>query len=402
MRLSRIAGEGIRALGINKLRTFFMMAGTIVGVAALVVIMAVGKGTERRIMKRVQNFGPRAMMLIAGGGKDMPPPDMSVTTLTLADAEAVRNAIDGLEVVSPMAWRFQINVKHEANQYQAVVWGVEPSWHKAWDWYPVEGEGITDDDVATMARVCVIGRTIQRELFGDRDPVGERIYINNVALTVQGVLDERGTSGMGGDFDARVILPITTAMRRVMNVDYVGAVRIITRDPALMAQQAEAIRELMRERHHITPPREDDFRIVTAEIIAEIARGTSGTLSMLLVALAGLSLLVGGVVLMNILLISVAERTQEIGLRRAVGATRRDVFVQFLAESLAVTILGTVLGSLAGFGVSLALPRLTPIVAVPSWEPFLLALVFALLVGTFFGVQPARRAARLRPVEALR
>lgn len=207
---------------------------------------------------------------------------------------------------------------------------------------------------------------------------------------------------MGQDFDNKVILPITTAMRRVMNVDHLGAVRVITRDPKRMPEQAEAIRDLIQQRHRINPAEEDDFRIVSAEVIAELARGTAGTLSMLLIALAALSLIVGGVVLMNILLISVAERTGEIGLRRAVGATRRDIFVQFLAESLAVTLLGMVLGSLVGLGVSVALPRLTPIMAVPSWEPFLLALAFAFLVGTFFGVQPARRAARLHPVDALR
>jgi len=402
MRLSRIAREGIRALGINKLRTFFMMAGTIVGVAALVVIMAIGKGTEMRVMKRVNHFGPRAMMLIAGGGKDLPPPDITVSTLTLEDAEAVRNQIDGLEIVSPMAWRFQMNVKHEANQYQATAWGVEPSWRQAWKWYTAQGEGITDEDVATMARVCVIGRTIQEELFDNSDPIGQRIYINKVALTVKGVLEERGTSPMGGDFDNRVILPITTAMRRVMNVDYVGAIRIITQDPGRMSQQAKAIRQLIHDRHRINPSEEDDFRIISAEIIARLARGTSGTLSVLLIALASLSLIVGGVVLMNILLISVAGRTQEIGVRRAVGATRRDIFVQFLAESLAVTVLGMVVGSVTGLGVSVALPRLTPIMAIPSWEPFILVLAFALLVGTFFGVQPARRAARLHPVEALR
>jgi len=301
-----------------------------------------------------------------------------------------------------MAWRFNMNAKQEANQYQAVVWGVEPSWHDAWKWYPAKGEGITDEDVATMARVCVIARTVQEELFGDRDPIGERIYLNQVALTVKGVLEERGSSPMGQDFDNKVILPITTAMRRVMNVDHLGAVRVITQDPNRMPEQADAIRDLIQQRHRINPSEEDDFRIVSAEVIAELARGTAGTLSMLLIALAALSLIVGGVVLMNILLISVAERTGEIGLRRAVGATRRDIFVQFLAESLAVTLLGMVLGSLVGLGVSVALPRLTPIMAVTSWEPFLLALAFALLVGTFFGVQPARRAARLHPVDALR
>jgi putative ABC transport system permease protein len=225
-----------------------------------------------------------------------------------------------------------------------------------------------------------------------------------VRLTVKGVLEHRGVAGSGGgsEFDNRIIIPITTAMRRVMNVDHVGAIRIISQDAALMPKQAAEIQRLIHQRHRITPPQEDDFRIITPMSIAEMVRGTAGTLSMLLIALAGLSLLVGGVVLMNILLISVAERTGEIGLRRALGATRRDIFVQFLTESLAVTILGMLLGSLIGLGVSLLLPRYTPIAAIPSWEPLGLALVFALLVGTFFGVQPARRAARLRPVEALR
>ncbi len=402
MRLYRIAGEGARALRANKLRTFFMMAGTIVGVAALTVIMAIGKGTEKKVMKRVQNFGPRAMMLIAGGGKDLPPPDMTVTTLTLEDAQAVRREIDGIDIVSPMAWRFRMNVKHEANQRQAVVWGVEPSWHEAWNWHTVAGAGIAGQDVATMARVCVIGQTVKEELFGDADPIGGHLYINQVRLTVKGVLEGRGTSPMGSDFDNRVIIPITTAMRRVMNVDYVGAIRIITKDLSRMPDQAAAIRALIHRRHHITPPEEDDFRIITAAIVADLARGTSKTLSILLIALAGLSLLVGGVVLMNILLISVTERTTEIGLRRALGATRRDIFAQFLTESLVVSFAGMLLGSLLGWGLSVLLPRASKLPVIVSWEPFALALGFALLVGTFFGVQPARRAARLHPVEALR
>jgi putative ABC transport system permease protein len=169
-----------------------------------------------------------------------------------------------------------------------------------------------------------------------------------------------------------------------------------------MPKQAAAIRALMHDRHHITPPQEDDFRIITPTVIGDLARGTSRTLSLLLGALAGLSLLVGGVVLMNILLISVAERTKEIGLRRAVGATQRDVFLQFLTESLAVTFLGMLLGTGLGWGIAVVLSRVSPMPVVVSWEPFALAAVFALLVGTFFGVQPARRAAKLNPVEALR
>jgi len=403
MRLTRIAGQGISSLAANKLRTFFMMAGTLVGIAALTVIMAIGKGTEKKVMKRVENFGPRAMMLIAGGGRALPPPDTSVTTLTLEDAQAIRDEVPNLEVVTPQAWQFDVNLKREANQIQTVIWGVEPQWHEAWDWPVAQGEGITDEDVATMNRACVIGSSVQRDLFGGEDPIGKSLYINKVSLTVKGVLKRRGTSGgAGGDFDNRVIIPITTAMRRVMNVDHVGAIRIVTQDTSLMPQQAAQIEDLLRRRHHITPDVEDDFRIITPAIIADMVRGTSRALSWLLMALAGLSLLVGGVVLMNILLISVAERTKEIGLRRAVGATRSDIFAQFLTESLSVTLLGMVLGSGLGGAVSVSIGRLTPMPAVVSWEPFALAIAFALLVGTFFGVQPARRAARLRPVEALR
>jgi putative ABC transport system permease protein len=365
--------------------------------------MAVGKGTEKKVMKRVEVFGPRAMMLIAGGGRALPPPDTSVTTLTLEDAQAIRNEVPNLEFVAPQAWQFDVNLKHEANQIQTVVWGVEPEWHQAWSWPVAEGAEITDEDVATMNRTCVIGSSVKRDLFGGDDPIGKSLYINKVSLTVKGVLEHRGTSGgPGGDFDNRVIIPITTAMRRVMNVDHVGAIRIVTQDASLMERQARQIEDLIRRRHHITPDVDDDFRIITPAIIADMVRGTSRTLSLLLTALASLSLLVGGVVLMNILLISVAERTKEIGLRRAVGATRGDIFAQFLTESLSVTFLGMLLGSALGGAASLALGRLTPMPAVVSWEPFALALVFALLVGTFFGVQPARRAARLRPVEALR
>jgi len=404
MRLLRIAGEGARALADNKLRTSFMMAGTVVGIAALTVIMAIGRGTEQKVMKRVENWGPRAMMLIAGGGKDLPPPDMNTTTLRLEDAQAIRAQIEGLEYVTPQAWRFNMDLKHGTNQIQAVVWGVEPEWHDAWNWHAVDGEDISAADVATMARVCVIGSSVKRDLFGGADPVGQTLYVNKVSLTVKGVLQHRGTGGMGGvsDFDNRIIVPITTAMRRVMNVDYVGAIRIVTKDAALLPKQAEAIRALIHQRHHITPPQEDDFRIVSPTVIAQLVRGTSRTLSILLGCLAALSLLVGGVVLMNILLIAVAERTKEIGLRRAVGATQRDVFVQFLTESLAVTFLGMLLGSALGWAIVAAIARFTPVPAVLSWEPLALAVTCALLVGTFFGVQPARRAAPLHPVEALR
>ena len=403
MRLFHVAGEGWEALWANKLRTCFMMAGTLVGIAALTVIMTIGKGTERQVMRRVENFGPRAMMLVAGGGRATGPPDAQITTLTLADMEAIREQIPGLEIVTPQAWATRAQVTRGSAQTRATLWGVEPEWHAAWDWYVADGEGITDEDVATMARVCVIGSSVKRELFGDEDPIGERLYVNKVSLTVTGVLEPRGSAGTGGgDFDNRILLPITTAMRRVLNVDHIGAVRMITTDARRMPEQAEAITGLMRRRHGIRPPAEDDFRINSPLAVAEVVRGTSRTLSILLMVLAALSLFVGGVVLMNILLISVAERTPEIGLRRALGAKRGDIFTQFLTESLSVTFLGMALGSGLGAGVALAIRHLTSLPVILSWEPFAVGIAFALLVGLFFGVQPARRAARLHPVEALR
>jgi len=401
MRPLRIAGVGIGALASHKLRTFLMMAGTLVGVAALTVVMAMGEGTERKIMKRIKNFGPNAIMIQAGGGKQSGP-DMSSATLTLQDAEAISRDVPGLRIVTPMAWNFQMDLKRGDRQFQAIVWGVEPVWHDAWHWYTVAGEEISADDLAAQARVCILGQTVKRELFGEVDPMGQYIYINKVRLQVKGVLQKRGTSPMGGDFDKRVILPLTTAMRRVMNVNHLGAIRVINEDPARLSENAAAVSELLRQRHHITPPEEDDFRIMSGDVIARLATKSSRTLSILLMVLAGLSLLVGGVVLMNILLISVKERTKEIGLRRAVGASKRDVFIQFLTESLTVTLLGMAVGLLVGWGVCIALPRFTKMPVAISWEPIAMAAAAALVVGIFFGIQPARRAARLRPVEALR
>jgi len=401
MRLLRISREGARALTGNKLRTFFMLAGTMIGIAALTVIMAIGKGTEKKVMKRMETFGPRALMLIAGGGKDLPPPDFSVTTLTLADAHAVRGQIENIEAATPAAFK-RMPIKVGTAQTRAMVFAVEPDWHDAWDWYLTEGDPIEAEDVATMARVCVIGQTLNKDLFGDESGVGETIRIQNVRFRVKGILKRKGTSPMGTDFDNRALIPLTTGMRRLFNQDHITYVRIKVKDLDHIESVKKQVRQLIHERHHITPPQENDFRIVSAKAVGELARGSSGTLSALLIALAGLSLIVGGVVLMNILLVSVAERVKEIGLRRAVGATRRDILSQFLTESLAVTFLGMALGCALGLAVCAILKRVTPLPVIVSWEPFALAAAFAFLVGTVFGVHPARKAAALNPVDALR
>jgi putative ABC transport system permease protein len=402
MRLLRIAKEGARALAAHKLRTFFMMAGTIIGIAALTVIMAVGKGTEKKVMKRVNAFGAHAIMITAGGGKGFSPPQEGITTLRLEDAEAVRTQTGGVDVVAPFAVKRGMSIKAGGNQVQTTVMAVAPEWHDAWEWYAADGEPITAEDTAAMSRVCLLGTLTAKDLFGDQNPIGEYIQIGNVRFKVKGILQERGVSPMGDEFDRRLVIPLTTGLRRLFNQDYITNIRVKVKDSGRIESIAAEVRQFLHERHHITPPKEDDFAIFSAADIAKMARGISGTLTYLLGALAGLSLLVGGIVLMNILLISVGERIKEIGLRRAMGATRRDVFMQFLTESLAVTISGMVLGSVLGWVVSIILARVTQFPVVISWEPFALALGFAMIVGVFFGVQPARRAARLKPVEALR
>jgi len=402
MRILRIATEGARALSGHKLRTFFMMAGTIVGIAALTVIMAVGAGTEKKVMKRVNAFGTHAIMITAGGGKGFSPPQEGISTLRLEDAEAVRTQIGGVDVVAPFAIKRGMSVKAGANQVQTTVMAIGQEWHDAWEWYAAGGEPIFSEDVAAMSRVCLLGTLTAKDLFGDQNPIGEYIQIENVRFKVKGILQERGVSPMGESFDDRLVIPLTTGLRRLYNQDYITNIRVKVKDPAQIEAISGEIRQLLHERHHIAPPKEDDFGIWSAADIARMARGISGTLNLLLTALAGLSLLVGGIVLMNILLISVGERKKEIGLRRALGATQGDIFRQFLMESLAVTLLGMVLGSVLGWAASSLMAGVTKFPVVVSWQPFALALAFALVVGLFFGVQPARRAARLKPVDALR
>jgi len=402
MRTLRIAKEGARALAANKLRTFFMMAGTIVGIAALTVIMAVGKGTEKKVMKRVSSFGTHVVMVTAGGGKGFSPPQGGITTLRPEDAEAIRSQVPGIELLNLFAMKRGLPVKAGANQVQCVVTATDQNWHEAWDWPVIEGEPITEEDQATMSRVCILGTTTVKDLFGDQSPIGEYVQVGDVRFRVKGILQTRGVSPHGGDFDSRVMIPLSTGLRRLFNQAHLSNIRVKLTDPKQLVPISEEIRNLLHQRHHINPPKEDDFAVFSAAEVAKEARGISRTLTYLLSALAALSLLVGGIVLMNILLISVGERIKEIGLRRAVGARQRDVFLQFLTESLVVTLFGMLLGSLVGWAASLILAKTTQFPVVVSWEPFALALAFALVVGVFFGVQPARRAARLSPVEALR
>lgn len=402
MRMWRIAGQSATALGRNRTRSFLVMLGVIIGIAALTVVVGMAKGANRKVMERVQAFGPTTVMLFAGGGKDLPGPDPRVITLTLDDARAVETQIRGVRMICPQVMRPRVPLVFRERSTDATVIGAGANFTESWEWNVESGDFFGEEDVQSMSRVVVLGQTVARELFPDGNSLGETIRLGNANFRVRGVLTRKGVTPSGGDMDDRVIIPITTAMRRTFNTVGLTHVRITTTGTGEVRRVAAEVRALLRERHQIRPPDVDDFRVVTPDIIAGISQLVAGTLNKVLLAVTALSLVVGGIVLMNLMLLSVTERRREIGLRRAVGGRKRDLLAQFLFESLMLTLGGGLAGVLLGAGVTEALRRLSPRPIELSWEPALWAAVLSVLVGVVFGLLPARRAAGLHPVEALR
>jgi putative ABC transport system permease protein len=404
MKQAKTISLAVKAMGMNKMRTFLMMLGIIIGITTLTVIVSVGKGANAKVMKTIQNVGTNAVMVFAGGGKVMGPPDENTNTLTLEDAQAIMQEVRGIRTLDTALIRLDRTVKYEDSNTDTVIYGGTTNYGDAWDWAVERGDFFTEEDQNSMARVAVLGKTVVEELYGNTDPVGTNIKIENVNFKVVGVLAPRGTSPMGMDMDSRIVIPYTTASRRVFNTPYVSLLRMASVDANEVGRIEAEVSNLLKERHHIQPGFPEDFRVRGASSISKMAKGMVGTLNLFLGLVSLISLVVGGIVVMNIMLISVGERVKEIGLRRAVGARKADVRNQFLVESSLIAVMGGMVGVLVGLGVSTLLPIMSKgkMPVMLSWEPFVLGFVFSALVGVLAGIHPAKKAAELDPVVALK
>ncbi len=404
MRTGKTIKLALRAVGMNKMRAFLMMLGVIIGITTLTVIVSVGKGASAKVMKTVRNFGSNAVMVFAGGGKVLGPPDEKTNTLTLEDAQAVMQEVKGIRSMDAALLRLGRTVKYEENNTNTVIYGGTTNYGDAWEWSVESGDYFTEEDMASMARVAVLGKTVVNELYGSTDPLGTNIKIENVNFKVVGVLAPRGTSPMGMDMDSRIVIPYTTASRRVFNTPYINLIRMSVVDTNQVDKIENEVAILLKERHHIQAGFPEDYRVRGAASVSKMARGMMGTLNLFLGLVSLISLVVGGIVVMNIMLISVGERVKEIGLRRAVGARKRDIRNQFLIESSLITLMGGIIGVLVGLVVAVLLPILSKgkMPAMPSWEPFVLGFIFSVLVGIFAGLHPAKKAAEMDPVIALK
>ena len=405
-RALRVAWRGLRD---NRTRTLLMMLGIIIGIGALTVIMAVGQGTKADLAQRASQMWTQAHITVfaqqpgaPSGAGHMAGVDAVPPTLTEDDAKAILEQVPNVATAAPTQGKPNVPLKYKERSSQAMVFGVVPEWQNLRSYKLTDGDFISEEDVATAARVCVIAPTVARELFADENPLGATIRIENTPFRVKGLVAPKGTTPMGSDFDRRVIIPLTTFSRRLYNVTYLTQIVIALKDPGRMKQSAADIEALLRERHSITRTEDQDFSASLADDILKIAGSGSRTLTIFLAVVAAISLLVGGVVVMNIMLIAVSERTKEIGIRRALGASRRDILRQFSLEALLVTLIAGGCGVVLGVVVSFALPLVTRLHTAFSWPAVVLAAVFSVTIGLVFGIQPARRAAALNPVQALR
>jgi len=408
MNLAALLRIALRALAVNKLRSALTMLGIIIGVSAVIVMVAVGAGAQARVEEQIRALGSN-LLLILSGARTASGVRLGVGSnfsLNEGDAFAITREIPGATAAPAVRGGAQL-IWGNTN-WSTAIYGTTPEYLTVRNWVLAEGRAFEPAEMAGAAKVCILGQTVVKQLFGATDPIGQTIRIGRVPFTVIGTLETKGQSMMGTDQDDLVLMPLDTARNRVLGASTlakqraVGVIWVKADDGLDTNAIAEQVRALLRQRHRLQPGADDDFSLRNLAEIMAAREASSRILTILLAAVASVSLVVGGIGIMNIMLVSVTERTREIGLRMAVGARTRDILGQFLVEAVTLSLIGGLIGTLLGIGGAYAVATIAGWRVLLSVDAVLLAVAFAFLIGVFFGFYPARKAARLNPVEALR
>jgi putative ABC transport system permease protein len=398
----------LRSLRVNRMRSALTMLGIIIGVAAVISMVAVGSGATARIQQQIQSIGSNVILVIPGsltsGGLRLG--SGATVTLTDDDAKAIAAECPAVAAVAPTV-RGSAQVIYGSSNWATIIQGTTPDYLTIRDLSVTDGRPLSTQDVDSSAEVALLGPTVVKNLFGDAEPVGQVIRIKNAPFTVAGVLSAKGQSPSGQDQDDVILTPITTAKKRVLgasqaNAHSVGAILVQASSPQVMREAEQEMDELLRQRHRLQPGADNDFTIQDLSEVFAAQEGSTRVMSLLLGAIASVSLVVGGIGIMNIMLVSVTERTREIGLRLAVGAKTKDILSQFLVEAVTLSVLGGVAGILIGVTSSALISYFAKWSTLISPGAIALAVAFSGLVGIFFGYYPARKAALLDPIDALR
>lgn len=405
MKAPQVLEEAFRALSTNRMRTSLTMLGVVIGVCAVVVMLAVGRGTQALVNQSISTMGSNLLVVFPGsqtsGGVRFG--SGAAQTLTIGDAQAMEQ-VPGVARVAPIVMR-TFQVAHANNNWSTMVTGVTPEYFPLRSWDPEDGDFFADNDLRSYARVAVIGQTTARQLFGDDSAIGKTIRIRNIPFTVIGILTRKGQSLDGRDQDDAVFIPLTTARQQLIRSSFPGSVGLIfvqATSAETMPQAEIELNDLLKVRHRIAPGQESDFTIRNLTAIAETAAIAAGAMAVLLGAIAGVSLLVGGIGIMNIMLVSVTERTREIGIRMAIGARQRDILRQFLIEAITICLVGGLVGTTLGILGAWAIASFSGLLVEISISSIAIAFGFSAAIGVFFGWYPAAKASKLKPVEALR
>ena len=385
----------------NKMRSILTMLGIIIGVAAVIALVSIGNGVKQDIQNSISSLGSNLLMVMPGAPRTpgVRPSAGSMKSLKVSDYEAI-SKLDGVKAASPMTNGSYVVIYQNKN-WTTSVSGVSYNYLDVNNWSMKSGRLLSEKNVQNRERVAVVGKTVVKNLFGDEDPVGAEIRVKNIPFRIIGVLNSKGSGAMGNDQDDMVVIPYTTAMERVEGVDYLRMIYVVGKDENGIDRLQSDIENLLRVRHGIKDTNLDDFNIQNMNSIMETMEETTGTLTLFLGAVAAISLVVGGIGIMNIMLVSVTERTREIGVRKALGATYSVIVTQFLIEAVVISLMGGIIGIILGIGSSKLIGMASGMSTVISVPTIVMSFAFSMAIGLIFGIYPARKAAKLNPIDAL-